>query len=415
MRLKRLVVSNFRGISHLELVFPERSRTTVLVGINGVGKSTLLDAIVLSMLHAPTSPKERQGLNLHPEDIQVGQSNIRVEAFVELELVNGGTVADDWEVEAYIPDPHGFVHDKLSRQQRGTTETVRPFVILYYSVDRMVRTEPSTESQEHPPAGELGIHVKSADYMSFFAWFEDREDLENEKIRENRSYSDPEMDAVRSAIELLLPGFRDLRVRRTRSGEYNRNSRIVVKKNDQEFELGQLSHGERGLLAMTGDIARRLALCSSANDDPRMRPGVILIDEIDLHLHPQWQRDVIPRLERTFPNLQFIVTTHSPQIISQLHPDSVRILEDFAIVPVTPHTYGRDTNAILSDIMGVEERPGFARAWLRSIAELMDEELWDKARVALDLLATSLGSHDAEVVRLRTMIDILAPDHEARV
>lgn len=411
MRLKRLIVDNFRGISHLDLEFATRSQTTVLVGVNGVGKSTVLDAVALALSYAEKLPNTSRGLLLRPEDIRVGQSTVHVEAFVEFEAADGEHITNSWAIKASIPWPHGFVHDHLTREPGSTKKRVHQFALAYYPVDRSVRGDPPADARDTSPSDFL---AKSVDYASFFAWFEDREDLENERIREDRKYSDPELETVRRAIEALLPGFSHLRVRRAKGGDHNRNSRIVVKKGDQEFELGQLSHGERGLLAMTGDIARRLALCSADTDDPRLRPGVVLIDEICLHLHPQWQREVIPRLERTFPNLQFIVTTHSPQVISQLHPDSVRILEGFAVLPTTPPTYGRDTNAILSEVMGVDERPAFARERLHVIADLMDQEKWTEARAALDELAKDLGPHDAEIMRLGTMLHVLSPSEARR-
>ncbi|MBA3549303.1 MAG: AAA family ATPase [Nannocystis sp.] len=412
MRLKRLSVTNFRGIAHLELTFPETAQTTVLVGINGAGKSSVLDAIALALIHRGA---DRSGLHLRPEDIRAGQSDFRVDVFADY-FSDGSHQSINWDLRASLSDPQRHV---FKSKARSTPRTSRPDLmpaVAYYSVDRMVRGD----RPEDPPdgiidAGDLGIRSGSSDYATFFEWFEAREDLENELIRDQPSHREPELEVVRRAIEVLLPGFRNLRVRRTRAqpGERPERSRLVVTKGDQTLELGQLSHGERGLLAMTGDIARRLALVGPESLEPGMRPGIVLIDEIDLHLHPQWQREVVPRLEGAFPGVQFIVTTHSPQVVSQLHPDSVRILEDFAIVPNTPPTFGRDTNAILSEVMGVEERPRFAGERLHEIARLMDEERWKEARAGLDALARDFGEHDSEILRLGTMIDILEAAPEA--
>jgi predicted ATP-binding protein involved in virulence len=102
---------------------------------------------------------------------------------------------------------------------------------------------------------------------------------------------------------------------------------MTITKQGQELIINQLSDGEKCLLAMVGDLARRLAIANPSLPDPLQGSGVVLIDEIELHLHPKWQREIIPALTRTFPNCQFIVTTHSPQVISQVKPEGIYILE----------------------------------------------------------------------------------------
>lgn len=405
MRLKRLTITNFRGISHLDLTLSD-AQTTVLVGINGAGKSSVLDAIFIALWDEV--PKRQ----FQPEDIRTGQSVVRIEASLQGSSISGEHIAQEVEVKATMPDPRGALQIDSKRPFPG-----EDICLSYYPVERMVPFKRPTAPVGDASASEEedGLdRAISVDYASFFTWYEEREDLENERIREQPTHRDPELEAIRRAVETLLPGFSNLRVRRarTRQGARPGRSRLVVSKDDQPLELGQLSHGERELLAMAGDIAKGLVLYGRKSVEPHLRTGIVLIDEIDLHLHPRWQREVIPRLESAFPNVQFIVTTHSPQVLSGLHPDSIIILDKFTRVAETPPTYGRDTNAILTDIMGVEERPHFAVERLHAIAGLMDAERWSDARNALDTLAKDLGEHDAEIVRLRTMIDVLASPDE---
>ncbi|MDM8525382.1 AAA family ATPase [Desulfococcaceae bacterium HSG8] len=91
----------------------------------------------------------------------------------------------------------------------------------------------------------------------------------------------------------------------------------MPKKNNSEFSIEQLSDGEKCLIALIGDIARRLAIANPSLDDPLQGKAVILIDEIDLHLHPSWQRMILPGLLATFPKCQFVITTHSPQVLGE--------------------------------------------------------------------------------------------------
>ena len=173
------------------------------------------------------------------------------------------------------------------------------------------------------------------------------------------------------------------------------------------LEIDQLSDGEKCLLAMAGDLGRRLALANPQLGDPLSAEAVVLIDEIELHLHPGWQRMVVERLRQTFPHCQFILTTHSPQVLSQIPTESVILLERFQQAELPAGTLGRDSNAILSEVMGISERPQEWANRIHEVARMVDREELPAARRALDELARQLGEDDSEVVRLRSLIGFL--------
>lgn len=154
----------------------------------------------------------------------------------------------------------------------------------------------------------------------------------------------PEYTCVSHAISIFLNGFTNLRV------SYSPKLRFLIDKDDHPLDLLQLSQGEKSLLALVGDIARRLALMNPGLDDPLQGEGIVLIDEIDLHLHPRWQRSVVRRLRETFPNCQFILTTHSPLVISD--PDNVQVLIlDNGTIREEPNIYGMDVEQIFLEVM----------------------------------------------------------------
>ena len=196
------------------------------------------------------------------------------------------------------------------------------------------------------------------------------------KRRDNPDYKNQQLEAVREAIYSLIPAFSNLRVRRS-------PLRMTVTKDGEELIINQLSDGEKCLLAMVGDLARRLAIANPSLPDPLQGSGVVLIDEIELHLHPKWQREIIPALTRTFPNCQFIVTTHSPQVISHVKPEGIYILEktDAGVIAKRPESsYGRDSNRILEDLMDVPARPQEIKDSLHELFRLIDEGNLDDAR-----------------------------------
>ncbi|MBK8696846.1 MAG: AAA family ATPase [Deltaproteobacteria bacterium] len=181
----------------------------------------------------------------------------------------------------------------------------------------------------------------SAGFVDLFRWFRDREDLENaEKVRRaSLAWVDPQLHAVRSAVTALLPGFSGLRVDRSAL-------RMAVDKDGATLFLDQLSDGERNLLALTADVARRLAMANPELTDPLTGEAVVLVDEIELHLHPSWQRRVLGDLTRTFPRCQFIVTTHSPQVLSEVPNDAVIVVKDFQCYRPAAPTEGRTSRTM---------------------------------------------------------------------
>lgn len=406
MRVQRLTLKNFRGFADLDLTFSEQ--VTVLVGINGAGKTSILDAIASALSRVNDAPvvigQDRSDFRNGTRDLTIRLEIVTLQGSYSIPL----TI----HCEASIHPSTESVKNEGHRSP-GNLQ-VPTYALAHYPVDRSVRhhapPSPDQPSLKHAAL----IEINEVDFSVFFDWYEQREDLENEAIREKPEHRDAELEAVRRSIETMLPGFSKPRVRRApiRKGHAPEPSKLIVTKGDITLDIGQLSHGERGLLAMAGDIARRLALAGPETVEPRLRAGVVLIDEVDLHLHPQWQREVLARLTAAFPNVQFIVTTHSPQVIAQLRPESVKLFKNFALVP-TPPTYGRDTNAILADVMGVAEFPAFSEAWRRDIARLIDEERWTDARAELARMADAFGALDREVVRLRTLIDVLDGSREA--
>ena len=125
--------------------------------------------------------------------------------------------------------------------------------------------------------------------------------------------------------------------------------------------LDQMSGGYRIMLALVADLARRMAQGNPHLEDPLQSEAVALIDEVDLHLHPSWQQRALPDLMRTFPNAQFIVSTHSPQALTTVKPENiVRLYRDgegIAIAGAGGHTYGAPASDVLTAVMGVDERP----------------------------------------------------------
>jgi len=169
-----------------------------------------------------------------------------------------------------------------------------------------------------------------------------------------------------------------------------------------------LSDGQRIMLSLVGDLARRASILNPHLGDDTLRntPGVVLVDELDLHLHPKWQRRVIHDLKATFPSLQFITTTHSPQLIGEALPDEITLL-DGGQVAKPPRSFGIDSSRILEEVMGASPRDPSVGDALTRLFRSIDDENFDMARTLLSEVERTLGPDDPEVTRARALMAFL--------
>jgi predicted ATP-binding protein involved in virulence len=408
MKVHRLEMTSFRGFRELTLEFNEA--LTVLVGVNGAGKTSVLRclAVLLSQVSSGILSRTGHGRRFSEADILNGAPYTQN----TLEASFGDTRVK-WSLalvrKGYPPQVSSSLsslREIVTRvQEENARGQYRLPLAIYYPVNRA--PDIPYRVRTHHDFSPLSAYDEALvgggwNFRLFFEWFRDREDLENERRLQSggEAWRDPQLRVVRTAIERLMPGFSDLRVQRA-------PQRMTVRKEGVLLELDQLSDGEKCLLALVGDLGRRLALANPLLADPLSAEAVVMIDEIELHLHPGWQRMVVEALRRTFPHCQFILTTHSPQVLSQVPAESVILLDHFQRVPLPAGTLGRDSNSILAEVMGVPERPQATAERIHAISRMIDKGELPAARQALDELAKQLGAHDSEVVRLRALIEFL--------
>lgn len=412
MRVNMLDIRNFRCVHELELNF--HKQMNILIGVNGAGKSSILDclAILLSRLVGRIRSTKGTGRFFTASDITIDENATINLIKISLDIKDQEESLE-WMVTKYR---HKEKKQKISNLEhvKKTAEAIRhelgkdmemsiPLAV-YYSVNRAVIDIPLRIRKKHEFEQISAYDQVSSggrnDFRIFFEWFRNREDLENEKRVRQADYRDRQLGAVRCAVEKFLPGFTDLRVQRS-------PLRMTVQIGDQELNVNQLSDGEKCLLAMIGDLARRLAIANPSVNNPLHGKGVVMIDEVDLHLHPSWQRIVVPLLESTFPNCQLILTTHSAQVLSHVRdPESIFLLKftDGGIQAKHPESvYGLDSNRILEDLMDVPERPGEIKILIENLFDTIDKKDLEKARNQLDNLKQKIGT-DPQLTKAEVLI-----------
>lgn len=414
MKVTNLTVENFRGISHMELQF--QPGINILIGGNGAGKSSVLEvlAILLSRLTGRIQSHTGTGRFFSEYDIKIGATETVNSIIVEFmgqsfqwRVTKTGkgkrkqAFTDLAEVKTIVDQVHSLLVEGAGV----------PLVVIY-SVNRAVLNIPLRIKTRHDfsqlEAYDQALASKEPiAFRLFFEWFRQHEDLENESLRyfhdiqrpPDWEYPDRQLEAVREAISAIMPGYGNLRVRR-------KPLSMTLEKNGLELRVDQLSDGEKCFLALVGDIARRLAIANPAMEKPLGGEGIILIDEIELHLHPGWQRRVIPKLVETFPNCQFIISTHSPQVISHVRAESVFLLsvnQDTIELSRPEATYGQESGSILEDLMGVPARPKEIKDELNMLFVSIDEGNLAQARTLIEDLKEKL-SFDAELIKAEVLL-----------
>ncbi len=399
MKLKCLSLLNFRGIERLSVDFTER--TTAFVGVNGVGKSTVLDAlaVALSQLTWRINGHPSKSRPIALDDIRRGAEFARIELTVELRgsELRWATVTNRKKGQHTDPLRRSDL-DALNEAVRllnaewehVETDRQDPYnlpLAVYYDVNRAALDIPMRVRERLANnAYEVyrdALDHGGADFKRFFIWFRNREDYENEQRRDDAQFRDRGLEAVRSSVAAFTE-FRDLRIRRT-------PLRMTVVKRGLELNVAQLSDGERNMLALVGDMARRLSVLNPGLHNPNEGSGVALIDEIDLHLHPRWQREVMAKLEGTFPNCQFVITTHSPQVLGELKPESVMLLSNGALLGHAERALGLSSGEVLEELMDGTARNAAVETELNKIRSLLDKDAISDAKDLLASLRDKVG------------------------
>ncbi len=413
MIVTRLKIANLRAIETAEFQF--LPGFNLVVGINGVGKTSVLDALVvcLSAVIKQTNMLRSRVEAFSLDDIRIGASALTVECsfrFGDREhsyLVHKPRYTSAPQ-EKKAGMPRQQVHDtppktefmgELPQFVSGSALGGRPLAALYSTK----RAEPSDRAPGKTVAaggivaafGEAFAN-RELRLREFAEWMKVQEALSGE-----RAAGYQVLLACEDAIQRFLPGYRNLR----QEGE--KRPQLWIDRNSTAIPVRHLSDGERGSLALVLDITRRLAQANPELGVAALEAeAVLLIDEIDLHLHPKWQRQIVHNLTATFPNCQFIATTHSPQVIGEVSHERIHIIAEGEVYSPT-HSYGVDSGRVLEELMETDSRTKEVHELLNEISRVISTQNFDRARELLGNLVEQLGEADPEVTRTRTLLDFL--------
>ncbi len=420
MKLKSITLQNFKGIENLNIELD--GKTTVIFGINGVGKSTILRAIDLlyaNIITRLTGKGKNRKTDLDYDDISYGKSKASINASFsfedETESLYGRSIERANGKNNNISDLKVLV-DKFENSyivkgyDDGNGNWIEEVddknmpVFVNYGVNRIVLDVPLRASREQfvkLDAFDKAIE-STIDFRNLFKWFRNQEDIENqEKVRANSDYEDKSLLAVKHAMLAMLDGFEDIHIER-------KPLAMKVRKDSKYLKINQLSDGEKCTIALFGDLARRMALANPERENPLEGTGVVLIDELDLHMHTSWQRKVLGVLKETFPNIQFIITTHSPQILGE-SGDTFNLLYMFKegkkiSLKMYKSFLGWDTNVILEEVLNTSSVNKEIKEMINKMYSYIEEKKFDEAEELADILDKKSNGYAEGVAKARVLI-----------
>ncbi|TDH62940.1 AAA family ATPase [Dankookia rubra] len=352
MRIRELTIHNYRAFGERQ-TFPFPTNFTAVAGINGRGKTSLLDGLALlaSRILPHISPARSGYRSLGPLDLHDGRGTLSLSMKINcggIPIEFGIKLEDSArppEVTKLAPAVKQAVRNVYGDPTRA--DDAAPLVV-YFTTDRAGYRLPKKLRSEAPGGQEAAytgaLFNRTVNFRDFMERYRSAIVVQEDETRLNPNYiGDGAVGAISGALATFLGGFQNLRVQ-------SLPLRLLVDKGGQTFDLSQLSDGERSFLALICDLGRRLALANPELPNPLQGAGVALIDELELHLHPKWQREVRDKLVATFPNVQFVTTTHSPFIIQSLKPGELINLDPDDFVEYSD----KSIEDISENVMGVD-------------------------------------------------------------
>lgn len=422
MKIESIKIQNFRCFENLELKF--HKQLTVIVGKNASGKSTILDAVAISVGTFPSSFDGIGNYGIKKEDARLVTNlfgdSLNTSSVYPVILSSTGIV-DNQEVHwvrmltkstgrctlASAKEMTAITNDYKKRIIEGDTTVVLPLV-AYYGTGRLWLQHREKKEDvllnSSRTNGYIDCMDSAANDKLIMNWLS-KETLKKLQKKTGTAAFDAVIMAIEKCISLLILS-NDVTV----SYNFDNNDLdIQYKKDGQDviLPLNRMSDGYKCTISLITDIAYRMAQLN-----PQLRekvldtPGVVIIDEIDLHLHPEWQKRILGDLTRIFPNIQFIVSTHASSVISSVKSENIIVLENNSASAPVGEVYGKDSNTIISGVMGSSERPDPVKPLFLKFYNALNNYDLNAAKSVISEIEKKIGTNDSELSACHTKLTL---------
>lgn len=429
MYIQKLSLHNFKCFEEDEIVF--HPNLTVIAGANGSGKTSIMEGIAIAVstmfvkmdgLSARRIDKSQAHLKSYDvgstKDVQQ-QYPVSVTASA---MMQTGSVSWERSLNSSTGSTTvGKATDMIdlgvkfqNHLRKGDAGLVLP-VLAYYGTGRLWDYHREKQNAVFETNNRMNGYIDcldgTANLKLMMNWFM-KATIQKYQNQELGLGSIPELDAVYAAMETCyerITGCKKVKI------QYNLGTKELEvaywdsKGDFMRIPINQLSDGYKTTISLVADIAYRMAVLNPQllGNVCKETDGIVLIDEVDLHLHPAWQERILADLTEIFPKVQFIVSTHSPLVISTAKRENVVLLENGKTAQPSGEVHGRDSNTIISGLMGADERPREVKLLFQAFYGFVDREDVDGARRTLELLKHEIGEDDPEVSGCNVKLKLL--------
>lgn len=414
MYLEKVHIKNYKAIEELDINL--KPGVNLLIGDNGAGKTSVLEGIAVALGGMFVNVAGVSTKNILKDDVRlkikpIGDSSTAIEY---CEPVSAGCTL-------YISDKQKFTWNRIKEEVSAThtkiddkavcvwmkkiannSETILPLISFQSAARawRVRRGDFGTELKkklDDRRCGYIGCLDSSMDVKSIQQWCFKQEVVSSSKgtVREYEMFKNIVASFMKEINELdnVPVIYYSLQF-----------DELVYKDYTAEMPISKLSAGYQSLLWMIMDLAYRVCMLNPELESKEQISGVVLIDEIDLHLHPKWQWNVIEALRKTFANVQFIIATHSPIVISSSKEANLVLLDNDKEVRYLPDCYGYEVEDVLRYRQESVSRPKKVKSLVDQIEKAIDDIDFDKALAILEKLKFVLGEDNLEYKKMAGII-----------
>lgn len=404
MKLKEIRLKNFR--CYEDITIPLDEKLTVLVAPNGMGKTAILDAISIALWDFVkkfdlAKPYPAYNISISKDDIRIVKDKTSYNENreeIEKHHRNGGMVRQ-LNTEIIATNTENFVwmrykdsetagsrtkedrnarllQEKVTKIQESirnlSTHTTELPLFAYYGTGRlwnekklMARQKQNKNDEKIRTFAYQNSLDPASNYRQFEDWFTEKSNHLTEELMSLWEYGQHFSDLSKE-LNLAVSNIQNavdiaLKIVGWEKPRYSPTFKDIVLIHDEHgtLKLNQLSDGIQNVFGLVADIAYRCYLLNShfGENATNKTEGIVLIDEVDMHLHPEWQQTILTDLQKAFPKIQFIVTTHSPQVLTTVHSECIRIIDGQSVSYAPAGSEGAESSRLLNRIFNVESRP----------------------------------------------------------
>jgi predicted ATP-binding protein involved in virulence len=420
LKINSVHLHNFRGYKEFSLDLHDK--LTVLVGENGAGKTSVLDAIACGLGPFLTAMPESKGKSLKKSDVRVSSEGLTDYSRISIDTMS--SLSWDLSIKGSAKQSAPLKGQSgLTEYSKSLVDNNSPYpLIVFYGTNRTIsgsgKVSINPFSKDQREDGYDGALDARINYLKIKNWLSKVEvnELELRDSEKNTALIHPVKPFIFEALRTMVPQAQNIMFDKI-------SSDIKISwqgEKDQTISLNleQLSEGYKSVVVLVIDLVRRAFLLNPKSESIFSVHGVVLIDEIELHLHPRWQQKIVNDLMLLFPNIQFVISTHSPQVLSSIYRDSIRVVDSTYKNAkfINESTIGAESWRLLEDVLGSTTRPQHLAIVqkLNRYTELVEKNHWDipEALALKKELYKWGGQAETDLIRLETEVRLREFDRD---